>query len=122
MTGEITLKVKARKFPSHGRARVHETVLPMLGAKEEEKLIIALYPTVFDKKTKTVEVTGHGDKMVDKSVVMLSPEDMAALGVEEGDTVSLIRKVSWIEKITTGATKTGETVKKEATKAGHVVK
>jgi len=122
MTDAITLKVKARKFPSHGRARVHETVLPMLGAKEEEKLIIAKYPTAFDQKTKTVEVTGHSDTMVDKSVIMLSREDMAALGIEEGDTVSLIRKVSWIEKITKGATKTGETVKTEATKAGHVVK
>jgi len=122
MADAITLKVKARKFPSHGRVRVHETVLPMLGAKEEEKLIIAQYPTVFDQKTKTVEVTGHSDTMVNKSVVMLSPEDMAALGVKEGDTVSLIRKVSWIEKITKGATKTGETVKTEATKAGQAVK
>jgi hypothetical protein len=90
MEGSITLKVKARKFPSHGRARVNETVLPMLGAKEEEALLIAQYPTVYDQKTKTVAVNGYGDKSVDKSVIMLSPEDMTALGVAEGDTVSVI--------------------------------
>jgi hypothetical protein len=103
MEGSVTLKVKARKFPSHGRARVHETVLPMIGAKEEEALLIAHYPTVYDQKTKTVAVTGYSDKSVDKSVIMLSPEDIAALGVAEGDTVSLIRKVTWTEKITKGA-------------------
>lgn len=75
----------------------------MIGAKEEEALLIAEYPTVYDKKTKTVAVTGYGDKSVHKSVIMLSPEDMAALGVTEGDTVSVIRKVTWTEKITKGA-------------------
>jgi hypothetical protein len=103
MEGSVTLKVKARKFPSHGRARVNETVLPMIGAKEEEALIIAQYPMVYDQKTKTVAVTGYGDKSVNKSVIMLSPEDMTALGVAEGDTVSVIRKVTWTEKITKGA-------------------
>jgi len=122
MEGSVTLKVKVRTFPSHGRARVHETVLPMIGAKEGEALLLAQYPTVWDKKTKTVAVTGYGDKMVDKSVIMLSPEDMAALGVAEGDTISVIRKVTWTEKITKGAGATGATVKEQATKAGHVVK
>jgi len=59
---------------------------------------------------------------VDTSVIMLSPEDMAALGVAEGDTISVIRKVTWTEKITKGAGKAGATVKEEAVKAGHVVK
>jgi len=122
MEGSVTLKVKVRTFPSHGRARVHETILPMIGAKEGEALLLAQYPTVWDQKTKTVAVTGYGDKMVDTSVIMLSPEDMAALGVAEGDTISVIRKVTWTEKITKGAGKAGATVKEEAVKAGHVVK
>ena len=103
MEDVVTLKVKTRKFPSHGRARVNEAVLPMIGAKEEEALLIAQYPTVYDQKTKTVAVTGYGDKTVDRSVIMLSPEDMKALGVAEGDTVSVIRKVTWTEKISKGA-------------------
>ena len=94
----------------------------MIGAKEGEALLLAQYPTVWDQKTKTVAVTGYGDKMVDTSVIMLSPEDMAALGVAEGDTISVIRKVTWTEKITKGAGKAGATVKEEAVKAGHVVK
>jgi anaerobic selenocysteine-containing dehydrogenase len=122
MEGSVTLKVKVRTFPSHGRARVNETILPMIGAKEGEALLLAQYPTVYDQKTKTVAVTGYGDKMVDKSVIMLSPEDMAALGVAEGDTISVIRKVTWTEKITKGAGKAGATVKEGAVKAGTAVK
>ena len=122
MEGSVTLKVKVRAFPSHGRARVNETILPMIGAKEGEALLLAQYPTVYDQKTKTVAVTGYGDKMVDKSVIMLSPEDMAALGVAEGDIISVIRKVTWTEKITKGAGKAGATVKEGAVKAGTAVK
>ena len=122
MEGSVTLKVKVRTFPSHGRARVNETILPMIGAKEGEALLLAQYPTVWDQKTKTVAVTGFGDKMVDTSIIMLSPEDMAALGVAEGDTISVIRKVTWTEKITKGAGKAGAIVKEDAVKAGHVVK
>jgi formylmethanofuran dehydrogenase subunit D len=122
MEGTITLKVKVRTFPSKGRSRVHESVLPMLEAKEGEALLLAKYPTVWDEKTKHVSVTAYGDSMVDKSVIMLSPEDMAALGVAEGDSVSAIRKVTWTEKITKGAGKAGETVKEGATKAGAAVK
>ena len=122
MEGSVTLKVKVRTFPSHGRARVNETILPMIGAKEGEALLLAQYPTVYDQKTKTVAVTGYGDKQVDKSVIMLSPEDIAALGVAEGDTISVIRKVTWTEKITKGAGKAGATVKEGAVKAGTAVK
>lgn len=94
----------------------------MIGAKEGEALLLAQYPTVYDQKTKTVAVTGYGDKMVDQSVIMLSPEDIAALGVAEGDTISVIRKVTWMEKITKGAGKAGATVKEGAVKAGTAVK
>lgn len=122
MEGSVTLKVKVRTFPSKGRARVHETVLPMIGAKEGEALLLAQYPTEWDKKTKTVAVTGYGDTMVDKSLIMLSPEDAAALGVAEGDTITVVRKVAWTETITKGAAKAGETVKEGAVKAGGTIK
>ncbi|MDD1707303.1 MAG: hypothetical protein LUO81_03805 [Methanoregulaceae archaeon] len=121
MEGPITLKVKVRKFPSKGRARLHESVLPVLEAKEGEALLLAKYPAVWDDKTKTVTVTGFSDKMVDKSVIMLSPEDIAALGVAEGDSVSVMRKTTWTEKFSKGAGKAGATVKAGAVKAGKTV-
>lgn len=114
MEGSVTLKVKVRSFPSQGRARVHESVLPILEAKEGEALLLAKYPTIWDEKTKTVAVTGYGDKQVDKSVIMLSPEDIAALGVAEGDTISVMRKVTLTEKISGGAAKAGSAVKESA--------
>ncbi len=122
MEESVTLKVKVRTFPSHGRARVNESVMPLLSAKEGEALLITKYPAVWDEKTKTVSVTGYADNMVDKSVIMLSPEDIAALGVAEGDQVSVVRKVTWTEKFMKGATKTGDTVKEGAAKAGQAVK
>jgi hypothetical protein len=94
----------------------------MIGAKEGEALLLAQYPTVWDQKTKTVAVTGYGDAMVDKSVIMLSPEDMAALGVAEGETISVIRKVTWTEKIAKSAGAAGATVKEGAVKAGGTIK
>ncbi len=122
MEGSVTLKVKVRSFPSKGRARVNETVLPMIGAKEGEALLLAKYPTEWDKQTKTVAVTGYGDTMVDKSAIMLSPEDIAALGVAEGDTITVVRKVTWTETIAQGAAKAGGTIKEGAVKAGGAVK
>lgn len=122
MEGSVTLKVKVRTFPSTGRARVHESVLTMIGAKEGETLVLAQYPTVWDEKTKTVDVTGYGDAMVDKTVIMISPEDMAALDVAEGDTISVIRKITWTEQITGAVVKVGEVVKDGAAKAGEAVK
>ena len=122
MEESITLKVKVRAFPSKGRVRVHETVLPLLAAEEGEPLLLAKYPAVWDEKIKSVTVTGYADTMVDKAVIMLSPEDIAALSVAEGDMVSVMRKVTWTEKFMKGATKTGETVKEGAVKAGQTVK
>ncbi|MCG7854510.1 MAG: hypothetical protein MIO88_01520 [Methanoregulaceae archaeon] len=122
MEESVSLKVKVRAFPSKGRARVHETVLPLLAAEEGEPLLLATYPAVWDEKTNAVTVNGYADKMVDKSVIMLSPEDIAALGVAEGDMVSVMRKVTWTEKIMKGASKAGETVSKGAVKAGTAVK
>ena len=122
MEGSVTLKVKVRTFPSQGRARVNETVLPMIGAREGEALLIAKFPTEWDKKTKTVAVTGYGDKMVDQSLIMLSPEDIASLGVAEGDPITVVRKVTWTETIARGAVKAGGTVKEGAGKAGETIK
>ena len=122
MEETVTLKVKVRAFPSKGRARVHESVLPLLEAKEGEALLLARYPAAWDDKTKKVSITAYGDKQVDKSVIMLSPEDMAALGVAEGDSVSAIRKGTWTEKITKGAKKTGASVSKGAKDAAAKVK
>ncbi|HON81354.1 MAG TPA: hypothetical protein PLN56_02100 [Methanoregulaceae archaeon] len=121
MEDAVTLKVKVRTFPSRGRARVHESVMPLLSAKEGDAFLIARYPAVWDDRTRAVSVTGYADTMVDKSVIMLSPEDIASLGVAEGDMVSVMRKVTLAEKVTKEATRAGEFVKEGATKAGKAV-
>jgi formylmethanofuran dehydrogenase subunit D len=122
MQDYVTLKVKVRSFPSKGRARVHESVLPEIAVKEGDSISLMKYPQVSDDKTKPVSVTAYGDKQVGKGVIMLSPEDIAALGVAEGDTIAVKRKVPLTEKITKKTAPTGTAVKEDAVKAGSAVK
>lgn len=139
----IQLKVQVRAFPSEGRARIHESVLPDLGIKEGEDLEILKYPAVYDDSSKPVSVAAYADAQVGRDIIRLSPEDMAALGVAEGDTVTVRRKVPLSEqigkkvdetsktitghaeqageKITKGAEQAGESLKKEAGQAGQAL-
>ena len=128
----IQLKVQVRAFPSVGRARLHESVLPDLGVKEGESLEIMKYPAVYDEKAKPISVAAYADRMLEKDIIKLSPEDIAALGVAEGDTVTVRRKVPLTEEIgkkageagkavSEGAGKAGEAIMKSAGKAGEAV-
>lgn len=122
MQDYITLKVKVRAFPSEGRARIHESAFTELQLKDGDALVLSKFPAVSGDKSKPVNVTAYHDKHVDKGAIMLSPEDIAALGVAEGDTVTVKRKVPLTETIGKKAGETGEAVKKGATQAGTAVK
>jgi len=117
----IQLKVQVRAFPSQGRARIHESVLPDLGIKEGESLEILKYPAAYDDTSKPISVAAYADTMVDKDVIKLSPEDMASLGVSEGDTVTVKRKVPLTEQIGKKAGETGKVVSESAAHAGDVI-
>jgi formylmethanofuran dehydrogenase subunit D len=117
----IQLKVQVRAFPSQGRARIHESVLPDLEIKEGESLEILKYPAKYDDKSKPVSVAAYADTMVNKDVIKLSPEDMAALGVTEGDTVTVRRKVPLTEQIGKKAGEAGKAVSESAAHAGDVI-
>ena len=49
---EVYLKVQTRAFPSRGRARVHESVLPKLGIETGEHIEIQRYPLAEEEKPK----------------------------------------------------------------------
>jgi hypothetical protein len=117
----IQLKVQVRAFPSQGRARIHESVLPDLEIKEGESLEILKYPAKYDDKSKPVSVAAYADTMVDKDAIKLSPEDMAALSVTEGDTVTVRRKIPLTEHIGKKAGEAGKAVSESAAHAGDVI-
>jgi hypothetical protein len=122
MQDYITLKVKVRAFPSKGRARIDESAFSELQLKEGDGLLLSKFPAVSDDKTKPVSVAAYHDKHVQKGHIMLSPEDIAALKVAEGDTLTVQRKVPLKETIGKKAGDTGGAVKKGAVQAGTAVK
>jgi hypothetical protein len=122
MQDYITLKVKVRAFPSKGRARIDESAFSELQLKEGDGLLLSKFPAASDDKSKPVSVAAYHDKHVQKGHIMLSPEDIAALGVAEGDTLTVKRKVPLTESIGKKAGATGKTVQEGAVKAGSAVK
>jgi len=117
----IELIIQTRAFPSHGRARVHESVLPFLGVKEGDAVEVTKLPLIEDEKPKQVTVTIYADTMVEKGVLRISPEDIAKLDAKEGETVNLQRKVPITEAISKKASQTGHAVKEGATHMGESI-
>ncbi|MBU7035566.1 MAG: hypothetical protein HXS49_10275, partial [Theionarchaea archaeon] len=91
---EVTLKIQKRAVRSRGRARLNNSMLSRLGAKEESKLEI-----VNDAANKSVTVTLFADSMVEEGFIRLSEEDLEALGLNEGDTVIIRRKAPLSEQV-----------------------
>ena len=118
----IELIIQTRAFPSHGRARVHESVLPTLGVKEGEAIEVKKIPQNEDEKLKHVTVSVYADAMVEKGVIRISPEDIAKLTAMEGETVLVQRKVPITEVISKKAGETGKAVQEGAGHVGESIK
>ena len=82
----ITLKIKKRAFPSHGRVRIHESRLTDLQIVNGDHINL-----INETAKKTITVTVIADTMVGKDEVRVSEEDLKSLGLKEGDDV-LIKK------------------------------
>ena len=115
------MQVQTRAFPSRGRARVHESVLPELGIETGENIEIQRYPLAEEEKPKPLVLSAYADTMVEKDFIRMSPEDIARLGIAEGDTVIVRRKVPLTEVIGKKVGSTGKTVHEEAGKAGKAI-
>ena len=113
----IELAIQTRAFPSHGRGRVNESVLPVLGLKEGEAIEVYKIPLAEDEKPKKVTITIYADTMVEKGVIRMSPEDIAKLSAAEGEVVNVQRKVPITEALSKKASQTGKAVHEGA---GHV--
>jgi len=132
---DLRLIIKERKFPSHGRVRLHESKLTELGIAEGDHVDL-----VNEAGKKTVTVTVIADRMVGEGEVRVSGEDLKALGLKEGAEVTVKRTPPLKEKVQKAAgdanksfsegvgkldtkiRKTGETVSAEAAKTAGTVK
>jgi anaerobic selenocysteine-containing dehydrogenase len=94
----ITLKIKKRAFPSHGRVRIHESRLTDLQIVNGDHIDL-----INETAKKTATVTVISDTMVGKDEVRVSEEDLKSLGLKEGDNVSIKKSLGLKEKVTKGA-------------------
>ncbi len=119
----ITLKIKKRAFPSHGRVRLHESRLIDL------KIVNGDHVDLMNEAAKkTVTVTVIADTMVGKDEIRVSEEDLKSLALKEGETVSIKKSLGIKEKlsktsgdVSAGAKKVGSDVATGAKKAGAAV-
>lgn len=114
---EVRLKVQKRAFPSHGRARLHTSMLSKLGADEGSKLVIAN-----ESKGTSVTVTLFADSMVEEGYIRLSPEDLTALGLFEEDTVIISKKPPISQEVRERAARTADQVSERIERAGETVR
>ncbi len=115
----IELSIQIRAFPSRGRARVHESVLPLLGVKEGEAIEVKSLTFSDDEKPKRVVLRIYADTMVEEGAIRISQEDVAKLAAAEGDTVHVQRKVPITEIISRKLSRTGHAVKEGAENVGE---
>ena len=120
----ITLKIKKRAFPSHGRVRIHESRLTDLQIVNGDHIDL-----INETAKKTITVTVIADNMVGKGEIRVSEEDLKSLGLKEGDDVLIKKSLGLKEKasktagdVATGAKKAGSAVGKAAGGAVDTVK
>lgn len=117
----IELSIQIRAFPSEGRARVHESVLSLLGVKEGEAIEVKNVPYSEDQKPKKITLTIYADTMVEEGAIRISPQDVAKLAVAEDVIVHVQRKVPLTEKISLKMGMAGNSVKEGAEDMGESI-
>jgi hypothetical protein len=91
---ELRLKIKRRAFPSHGRVRLHESLLSDLKIVEGDHVDL-----INENTKKTVTVTVIADRMVGEGEVRVSEEDLKILGLGDGNEVTVKKTPPLEEKI-----------------------
>jgi formylmethanofuran dehydrogenase subunit D len=90
----LQLTIKKRVFSSHGRVRLHESLLADLKIVEGDHVDL-----INETAKKTVTVTVIADKMVGKDEIRVSEEDLQPLGLRDGNTVTIKKSLALQEKV-----------------------
>ena len=112
---ELTLIAAERCMHGHGRARMNERLLNLLGIKDNAKIeVIASDGT-------RLSLTAFGDSLVEESQIRISGEDLKILGIAPGDTVIVRRKIPVKEQVKTAAEELSLQLSKEIADLKEVV-
>ncbi len=98
---DLKLKVRKRAFPSHGRSRVHSSVIDTLGLAEHDSIDVGIPGT-----DRWITVTAYGDSIVQPDTIRLSGEDITALGAGDGDEVIVRKTLPLTDQVRQAAKKT----------------
>lgn len=112
---EVTLRAIKRAMPGHGRARVHSSLLNVIGIEDKTEV------EVVTPKGASLTLTVYADALVEQGQIRISEEDLKRLDITDGTDVTVKRKVPVSEqvrdaaediagKIGSGVQELGETV------------
>lgn len=91
---DLILTARKRAFPSTGRARINGATLKELGIGERDEIDVGT-----TAKDTWITVSAFSDSMVGLDEVRLSPEDLSALGIEEGTPVVVEKNTPLREQV-----------------------
>ena len=109
---EATLQAVKRAMPGHGRARIHEKLLSVLGIEDQEEV------EVISDAGKTLTLNVFSDDMVDEGTIRVSENDLQKLGIPDGGKVVVRRKIPLEEQVVTAAEAAAEQIKAGAKEVG----
>lgn len=94
---EATLQAVKRAMPGHGRARIHEKLLSMLGIEDQTEVEVSTNAGA------TLTLTVFADELVEEGTIRISVEDLKKLDIPEGGQVNVKRKIPLDEQIRVAA-------------------
>lgn len=109
---EATLQAVKRAMPGHGRARIHEKLLSVLGIEDQEEV------EVISDAGKTLTLNVFSDDMVEEGMIRVSETDLQKLGIPDGGKVIVRRKIPIEEQVITAAEAAAEQIKAGAREVG----
>ncbi|WP_292370745.1 hypothetical protein [Methanoregula sp. UBA64] len=91
---DLILTARKRAFPSTGRARINGATLRDLGIGERDDIDVGT-----TTKDTWITVSAFSDSLVGPDEIRLSPEDLSALGIEEGTPVVVKKNIPLQEQV-----------------------
>ncbi len=108
----VTLQVAKRAMPGSGRVRVNARLLDDLSVVDQSEIVVTT------AEGKSHSFTLFADTLVEEGRIRISAEDIRRLGIEEGASVTVKRKVPLDEQIRKSAGETAEKIQTGAAETG----
>lgn len=109
---EVTLQAVKRAMPGHGRARIHQKLLSILGVDDQTEVEVST------KAGATLTLTVFADDLVEDGTIRISGEDLKKLDMPDGGQVTVKRKIPLDEQIKIAAGAATEQIKGGAHELG----